>query len=86
MKFFPVNFKRYSRTENGEPQTELAAYDPTSNQAYVNVHPIADADAGARAATKAQDAFAAGQFTPVGSENWRPVTPAALGMVAAAPQ
>jgi hypothetical protein len=80
MKFFPATFKRYSRTENGTPQTSLAAYDPVSNQAFLNVHPVADRDAGAKAAERADRAFAAGEFTPVGSENWRSCDPGFLGM------
>ena len=73
MKFFPANFTRHSRTEDGVPQTSLAAYDPATNQAYLNIHPVAGPEAGWKAAHKATAAFAAQEFTPVGSENWRPV-------------
>ncbi len=82
MKFFPASFRRYSRTETNVPQHTLAAYDPATNQAFLNIHDVSSPEAGAYAAERAREAFAAGKFTPSSSENWRPCSVDIIGVPA----
>jgi hypothetical protein len=72
-KFFPAKFKRYSRTESGVDHHTIGAHNSETGESFVNVHQVESLGAARNAADRAGKAFAAGQFSLQGSENWAPI-------------